>query len=261
MSRNIGWVATGGDTFVIPVMEWFRARGHNPHRLEVLDYNTLRGLDTLWLEWANETTIQITQGLRGIHPDHRPRVIVRLHSYEALAGFHHQVAWDVVDHLVFVSEQVRNWTLTRKMIDGPRVHTIPNGLRLAPRQSYDHTNRDIVWAGDINHKKGPMLFAQVVRRLAPLGFRFHVIPRVVDPRFQAYFDHTIQHYHNVVYHQPMDRKVYRQFLRGRGWVLSTSPWESFQYAVGERTRWSNRTADNRLELERVDGGYLIVAGM
>jgi len=36
---------------------------------------------------------------------------------------------------------------------------------------------------------------------------------------------------------------------------------SFQYAVGEKTRWSNRTADNRLELERVDGSYLILAGM
>jgi hypothetical protein len=36
---------------------------------------------------------------------------------------------------------------------------------------------------------------------------------------------------------------------------------SFQYAVGDKTRWSNRTADNRLELERVDGGYLILTGM
>jgi len=36
---------------------------------------------------------------------------------------------------------------------------------------------------------------------------------------------------------------------------------SFQYDVGEKSRWSNRTADNRLELEPVDGSYLILAGM
>jgi hypothetical protein len=36
---------------------------------------------------------------------------------------------------------------------------------------------------------------------------------------------------------------------------------SFQYDVGGETKWSNKTADNRLEIERVDGGYLILAGM
>jgi hypothetical protein len=36
---------------------------------------------------------------------------------------------------------------------------------------------------------------------------------------------------------------------------------SFQYEVGGQTKWSNKTADNRLEIEPVDGGYLIVAGM
>ncbi len=36
---------------------------------------------------------------------------------------------------------------------------------------------------------------------------------------------------------------------------------SFQYAVSGKPKWSNKTADNRIELERVDGGYLIVSGM
>lgn len=36
---------------------------------------------------------------------------------------------------------------------------------------------------------------------------------------------------------------------------------SFKYTVGGRTQWANKTADNRIELERVDGGYLIVSGM
>jgi len=36
---------------------------------------------------------------------------------------------------------------------------------------------------------------------------------------------------------------------------------SFQYRVGEKSQWANKTADNRLELERVEGGFLIVTGM
>jgi hypothetical protein len=36
---------------------------------------------------------------------------------------------------------------------------------------------------------------------------------------------------------------------------------SFQYRIGEKTQWANKTADNRLELERVEGGFLIVSGM
>lgn len=36
---------------------------------------------------------------------------------------------------------------------------------------------------------------------------------------------------------------------------------SFQYDLEGKSKWSNRTADNQLELERVDGGYLILSGM
>ncbi len=36
---------------------------------------------------------------------------------------------------------------------------------------------------------------------------------------------------------------------------------SFQYTIDDSTRWSNKTADNELVLERIDGGYLILSGM
>jgi hypothetical protein len=36
---------------------------------------------------------------------------------------------------------------------------------------------------------------------------------------------------------------------------------SVQYEIGGETKWQNKTADNRLELERVDDGFLIVSGM
>ena len=36
---------------------------------------------------------------------------------------------------------------------------------------------------------------------------------------------------------------------------------SFQYEVDGQSHWANRTGDNRLELEKVGDGYLIVSGM
>jgi hypothetical protein len=36
---------------------------------------------------------------------------------------------------------------------------------------------------------------------------------------------------------------------------------SFRYNINGEPRWENKTADNRLELERVEDGFLILSGM
>jgi hypothetical protein len=55
---------------------------------------------------------------------------------------------------------------------------------------------------------------------------------------------------------------YRDIFKHRSLVFVEFTYTlSFQYSVGDQTKWSNKTADNRLEIEPVDGGYLIVAGM
>lgn len=36
---------------------------------------------------------------------------------------------------------------------------------------------------------------------------------------------------------------------------------SFQYEINGKRRWANKTADNRLKLERAEDSYLILAGM
>lgn len=55
---------------------------------------------------------------------------------------------------------------------------------------------------------------------------------------------------------------YRSIFEHRGLIFVEFTYTlSFQYEVSGQTKWSNKTADNRLEIEAVDGGYLIVAGM
>lgn len=36
---------------------------------------------------------------------------------------------------------------------------------------------------------------------------------------------------------------------------------SFQYTIDGETKWNNHTGDNRLELEKVENGFLILSGM
>ena len=36
---------------------------------------------------------------------------------------------------------------------------------------------------------------------------------------------------------------------------------SFRYNIDNQPRWENKTADNRLELERIEDGFLILSGM
>ena len=55
---------------------------------------------------------------------------------------------------------------------------------------------------------------------------------------------------------------YRDVYEGEGRVYVDYTYTmSFQYEVDGKSQWANKTADNRLELERVDGGFLIVSGM
>ena len=55
---------------------------------------------------------------------------------------------------------------------------------------------------------------------------------------------------------------YRNIFESHGMIYVEYTFNmSFQYEVKEKSKWANRTADNRLELERVDDGFLIVSGM
>ncbi len=55
---------------------------------------------------------------------------------------------------------------------------------------------------------------------------------------------------------------YRNIFESHGSIFVEYTFNmSFQYDVLEKSRWANKTSDNRLELERVDDGFLIVSGM
>lgn len=55
---------------------------------------------------------------------------------------------------------------------------------------------------------------------------------------------------------------YRNVFEGVGVVYVEFTYNmAFQYEIGGKAKWANRTADNRLELERIPEGFLILTGM
>jgi glycosyltransferase involved in cell wall biosynthesis len=82
--------------------------------------------DSVWLEWANELAIHITNEL----PIEDKQVIIRLHSYEALSGYCTQIKWEKVDGLILVAQHIKDILKNQNIIlpADLRTYIIPNGV-------------------------------------------------------------------------------------------------------------------------------------
>ncbi|OYT14647.1 MAG: hypothetical protein B7C24_17235 [Bacteroidetes bacterium 4572_77] len=74
-----------------------------------------------------ELAIELTQKVPALADK---KVIVRLHSYEALSNYVPQINWKVVDHLIFVAKHIQDIVLKvfpqlRGMVE---MSIIPNGV-------------------------------------------------------------------------------------------------------------------------------------
>lgn len=87
--------------------------------------------DCVFIEWANELAVELTQKSKVLE---EKRVIIRLHSYEALSGYVQHIKWSVVDSLVFVASHIKNLALkqlpglAKPELNPPEIFVIPNGV-------------------------------------------------------------------------------------------------------------------------------------
>ena len=224
--KRIGYVSESGDSFIEPIMERL------PYRTDRLkDWPPADIPDLLWIEWCDTAAVNITR-----MPRFAPTVI-RLHSFEAFTSWPADVDWRKVDALIFVAEHVRDFVKEQhELPDTLRTVVIPNGVDFAkfcPVPDGKPRGKRIAWVGGISHKKGPELFAQAVKAILEYDdtYEFHGVGEIRDPRYSAYFGHTLPD--EVQYHGPKPPEEMPEFYRGMDFILSTSPWESFQYAVAE----------------------------
>ena len=87
--------------------------------------------DLIWVEWANELAIELTQKSKVLA---EKQVILRIHSYEVLSGFLQHIVWSKISAIIFVAEHIKNLALKQlpglanPELDPPEILVIPNGV-------------------------------------------------------------------------------------------------------------------------------------
>lgn len=158
---------------------------------------TANWADIVWLEWGNEMAIQLTNHPTLLDDKH---VILRLHSYEALAGYVGQINWNRVNDIIFVCKHIQDLSIAQIAIGNtlkknPRTWIIPNGIDINKFQFQEHTRGpNIAYLGAINFKKGPMLLLHAFHALFTMSSKYHLhmAGKYQDPRYKFYFKKMIK---------------------------------------------------------------------
>jgi len=197
--------------------------------------------DVIWCEWANESAIAITKYLKYTGKQNNKKVIVRLHSYEGLAGYPREICWDMVNHIIYVSGhmvQVVNTYHNEININNKIDYTIvPNGIDISNIKLNENTSGlKICSVGGISHKKNPSLMLQVFKELLKVNenYRLHVAGGYQEARYEIYINHMIKEMKlqgKIVMHGNV--KDMNAFYADKDYILLTSVHEGHNVSVIE----------------------------
>ncbi|MCD6552137.1 glycosyltransferase, partial [Thermotoga sp.] len=194
--------------------------------------------DIVWLEWANELAVEVTNKLE----KKGKKIVCRLHRYEALSNtFLSRINWDKIDKLILVADHMKNEIKTYH----PKVYefikdkivVVLNGLNL-DKFRYRPRNKgyNLAVVAHINYRKEPAIWLQVIGYLKQIDNRYNlsVAGDFQDLNYYSYFNYFIKE-------AGLERNVkllgwvdnVEQFLEDKNYVLSTSIHESFGYNIAE----------------------------
>ena len=185
--------------------------------------SAIRWADIVWLEWANELTIALTNHRNILNGK---RVICRLHSYEAFAGYVQRVKWERISDLIFVAEHIKSIVI-RQVSRLPElvknIHIVPNGINMDKFMFRERRKGwNLAHLGNINFKKGPMLLLHAFRELVEADNKYRLFLGGVfqDARYELYFAEMIKQ-------MGLENNIHFD-----GWVKQINEWlEDKQYIV------------------------------
>lgn len=198
----------------------------------------LQWCDIAWFEWCNESAVIGTDKVSKIREEHAVKAVVRLHSYEALAHYPHQVKWNVVDRLVFVAPHIQ--AIVEEafpgLIDDVQKKVIYNGVDLdnIPFQNPGDGKEIAVVAG-ISHKKNPALALQIMYELGS-DYTLHWAGGFQELRYELYLKHMVKEMkieNNVKFYGQLSKSEMEDFWHGKNIILSTSVHEGHPYNLME----------------------------
>ena len=199
--------------------------------------STAHWADIVWLEWANELAISMTN-----HPTllEGKRVICRLHSYEAFAGYAQKIQWGNVHDLIFVADHIKQIVQNQVPSMGQRVervHVIPNGVDLDRFPFKDRSKgRNLAYVGYVNYKKGPVLLLHAFRELVQFDkqYKLFIAGNFQDTRYELYFSQMIKEMRleeNIVLCGWVEK--IESWLTDKNYIISTSVLEGHPVGLME----------------------------
>ena len=192
----------------------------NAHEID----SAIMWADTVWLEWANEITIALTNHPKNILKD--KHVICRLHSYEVFMNFVTQINWKNITDILFVAKHIREIAIRQepKLAEMVKnIHLVPNGIDIDKFTFKERARgKNLAFIGGLNFKKGPMLLLHALRELVQSDneYKLFIAGTISDARYQLYFTQMIQE-------MGLEKNI--QF---DGWIKDINAWlEDKQYIV------------------------------
>jgi glycosyltransferase involved in cell wall biosynthesis len=183
--------------------------------------------DVVFVDFANENAVNMAN-LAKEELSKKPKIIVRLHGYEAQSELIKQVDWNHIDHLIVVSPKFEE-IVKSKVGDAVQVHVVPNGIdfdKFKLQNAEEISHEDWAYAGYLNKKKGPTLLRTVVKSMKDK--QFHIAGSYQDEHVRLYME--CADLPNAKFYGWVDTG---EFLTGKGFILSTSVTESFGMSIAE----------------------------
>lgn len=224
----------GADKFIWDIINEL-SESYETRHIKVTDYKQIdegmQWADICWFEWCDEL---VAYGSK-----HRlanmKKIICRLHSYEAFAGYVSNVKWNNVDKVIFVGDNIRKFVFDKYKINNNKTMLIPNGVNI---HKYVFNERkagfNIAYVGYINYKKGPMLLLHTFKAIYDKNHRYKlfIAGQFQDDRDVLYFKQMIVEFgieKNVIYEGWQDNLD--GWLEDKNYILCTSILESQNMSV------------------------------
>ena len=219
-------------TFIDPVIAELKGQ----HDLRIFEKGTeaemkslLEWCDLAWFEWCDQLAIAATKLPK------RCKMICRLHSYEVFSDMPSQVDWKKIDHLVLVSDAVKELLSYNCQVPCP-ITVIHNGVDLDKFAIPERkpVGKKICSIGYINYKKNPALLLYCFKAIHDYDseYTFHLAGEHQDARIQVYFAHLLPKLNIPVSFDGWVKDI-PGYLKDKDFVISTSLFESFHYSIAE----------------------------
>ncbi len=198
--------------------------------------SAVKWADIVWLEWANELAVHVTNNMRCLE---KKRVICRVHRYEVFSHFFSKIHWGIVDTTTFVARfmSVLSQRVVPDLDKKTNIRVLYNGVNLEKfkfRENAPGFNLAVV--GYIHSRKNPTFWPLVLSKLVEIDKRYtlHIAGEYQQAECKLYLEHIINNLgigDNIRFYGHQDN--IHSWLEDKNYLLSTSIHESFGYTIAE----------------------------